>query len=382
MTAFIILAALTVIAVVAMLLLPLRRAESGALIERREYDLTVYRDQLKEVERDLEQGLFTPEEAEAARIEIQRRMLAAAEGPISDHTEATPARARATILAIAVILPWSAAGLYMGLGAPGLPDLPITSRQDEVAQQGDMSRMVTQLRQRLEQQPDDVDGWMLLGRSYLTMGSGRESAEAFARAADLSGRRADVLAAWAEAVTRTDGNWVNVQAKALFEEALRGDPQEPRSRFYLGLAKAQNGDVPGAIKDWQALAADSPPDAPWMPLLNDRIRRAAAEIGVDPGPMVGSAAPPLLPSAPPAAQPPMQPRGPTTADMEAASRMSAGDRQQMIRSMVDGLAERLKENPNDRDGWLRLGRSYQVLGETAKAEEAFARARALGAVVP
>ena len=369
MIPFIIMAALTVIAVLAALLLPLRRVEAGAPIERREYDLTVYRDQLREVERDLEQGLFTREEAEAARIEIQRRMLATAEGPASDHTEATPARARATILAIAVILPWSAAGLYMALGAPGLPDLPMTARQGEVAQQGDMTRLIGQLRQRLEQQPEDVDGWMLLGRSYISVGQIREATDAFARAADLSGRRPDVLAAWAETITRLDGNWVNGQARALFEEALRGDAAEPRSRFYLGLARAQGGDVVGAIDDWKALAADSPPDAPWMPLLMDRISRASAEIGAAPGTV---AAPP----------PAMQPRGPSTADMEAASRMSAGDRETMIRSMVEGLAARLNENPDDRDGWLRLGRSYQVLGETAKAEEAFARARALGAVTP
>jgi cytochrome c-type biogenesis protein CcmH len=352
MIVFALAALLMIAAVLALLLAPLWRREAPPAAERRDYDLAVHRDQLREIDRDLEQELFTVEEAAAARLEIERRMLAAADGA-EPAARAAAGRSRMTAVAVGLFLPLTAVLLYLVLGSPGRPDLPLAARQSDLAQQNDMQRLVQQLRQRLQQQPGNPEGWLLLARSYATLGQLEASADAYRRAADLTNRRADILSAWGEVLTEIDGKEIGDDARRLFEEALAQDPGEPRARFYVGAAKAQGGDLKGALDDWLALAAQSPPEAPWMPALTEQIRAAAAKLGGGAG-------------------------GPSAADVDAASKMAPADRDAMIRTMVEGLAEKLRENPNDREGWLRLGRSYQVLGETEKAEDAFARARALG----
>lgn len=370
---FLVMAALLLLAVVGALLRPLLGAKADAAAEpadRADYDLAVYRDQLVEVERDLERGLFTPEEAQAARLEVERRVLSAA----ARSETGAPASSRrlrlAAALAVAVLIPAAAGGLYLELGAPGVGDVPLAGRQGgNVAENHDMDKLVGELRARLERDPENANGWLLLARSSLAIGRMQEAAEAFGKAAELTNRAPEILAAWGETVVMIDGNLVPPQARKLFEEALAGDPDESRARFYLGLAKAQSGDLQGALGDWTLLARASPPEAPWLPALTEQINRAAAELGQEP-PSLAPVAGPLPP--PSAALP-----GPSQADIEATAAMSPAEREGLIRAMVERLAQRLGEAPDDRDGWLRLGRAYQVMGESAKAEEAFARAQAL-----
>ena len=364
-------AALLTVAVLAALLAPLlgrgATETAAATPVRGDYDLAVYRDQLAEIDRDQEKGLFTPAEAEAARIEIQRRMLAAADSRAAEAPTAAPeavGAARRLALAVVVIVPLAAVGLYSILGKPGAGDLPLAQRQTAAGEQHDMNRLVEQLRIRLQETPDDIDGWLMLARSYSTMGRFDGAAMAFGQVVTLTGRRPDILAAWGEALIWQAADRVTPQAEALFREALATDPGEPRARFYMALARLQAGDLAGAVRDWTALAQDSPPDAPWMATVTDQIRRATAAMG-------GGA--PIVPVAP---------VGPSQADVEAATQMSTDDRDAMIRGMVERLAERMRENPGDRDGWLRLGRAYEVLGDTAKAEEALGRARALEGGAP
>jgi cytochrome c-type biogenesis protein CcmH len=162
---------------------------------------------------------------------------------------------------------------------------------------------------------------------------------------------------------------VTPESRSLFEEARAADPGDPASAFYLGLAEEQAGDARGALDLWTGLGRASAPDAPWLPDLRDRIAAAAESLGLDatvalagiPEPAVRAVAEP----------------GPTEEDMAAAAAMSAEDQQAMIRSMVEGLAERLESEPDDLAGWRRLGRAYGVLGESAKARDAWARAAAL-----
>lgn len=374
MSFFFIAVTLLTVAVLAALLAPLlgrgARADAAATPLRGDYDLAVYRDQLAEIDRDQERGLFTPAEAEAARIEIQRRMLAVADSRAAEAPKAAPeaiGAARRLALAVGVIVPLAAVGLYSILGKPGAGDLPLAQRQTAAGEQHDMNRLVEQLRVRLQETPDDIDGWLMLARSYGTLGRFDGAAMAFGRVATLTGRRPDVLAAWGETLIWQAADRVTSQAQALFREALATDPKEPRARFYLALARLQAGDLAGAVQDWTALAQDSPPDAPWMATVADQIRQATVARGGSP------VTAPIVPVAP---------VGPSQADVEAATQMSADDRDAMIRSMVERLAERMRENPGDRDGWLRLGRAYEVLGDTAKAEEALGRARALEGGAP
>jgi cytochrome c-type biogenesis protein CcmH len=377
-------------------LLPLLSSSPRApQIRRDAYDRTVYRDQLIEIDKDLERGLFSAEEADAARIEIQRRMLAAAPAAIeADGADEAPVGSgRRTAAAAVLLLPAAAAILYLELGRPGLPDTPLAQRTTEIAaaasrrsaQAGgngehmNPAELAQQLAKRLESEPQNADGWNLLGRSYITLGRFADAAQAYAKAAANNGRNPDTLSAWGEALTRAADGAVPPEARKLFAEAQAKNSKEPRAWFYIGLAKAQTGDIQGALTNWVALAKASPADAPWLPTVQGHIRQAAGRLGID-TPAIAAGMPtanqPRSNQTSPAQARPRQ-RGPSQADVNAASQMSPSDRAAMIQGMVERLANRLKESPGDRDGWLRLGRAYQVLGEAKKAEEAFAKAKAL-----
>ncbi|WP_300302745.1 tetratricopeptide repeat protein, partial [Ferrovibrio sp.] len=180
----------------------------------------------------------------------------------------------------------------------------------------------------------------------------------------LQPSEAEAYALRAEALTLAADGSVTDAAQRDFRAVLERDPQHPGARYYLGLARLQQGDTRGAYDDWYALAADSPADAPWLETVHGRLRELAPRLGV----ALAQAIP----------QPkPAEALGPDRSQMEAAQQMSESDRAEMIRGMVDRLAERLKENPNDADGWLRLARAREVLGETEAAREALRRAVAL-----
>ena len=385
-------AVLTAVAL-GLLLVPLARRGRAPAPTRAQYDITVYRDQLAEVDRDLERGLFGDEQAKAARIEIQRRMLAAGPEDASGGTE-EPARPRpwgsvAAIAAIAVAVPAGAIGLYLYLGSPGAPGQPFAERGTATAdaEAGDREgfrAVVGRLAERLLRNPDDLKGWLLLGRTYMTLERYDAAANAFRRAMGLGDNRADIAVDYAEALALADGGPITPEVRQIFEGVFAAEPGNTKARYYLGLAKAQQGDVRGALQDWVDLRVLSPPDAPWHPVLEQQIERAARALGVDPATvepspgaaaLAGARAPSreTAPGAPPATSA----AGPSRADMEAAARMSDEERAAMIRSMVKRLADRLEENPGDREGWLRLARAYEVLGETEKAGEARARAEAI-----
>jgi len=402
MTALVI--AMAVLAAVVGLALagPLLR-RNPAPAARAEYDMTVFRDQLKEIERDAAQGLLDAETAEAARLEVQRRMLAAdtelQAGSGAAAGSGGPRRLTAVLIGAGV--PLAAAALYIVLGSPTQPDQPFAARDlpaEQVAAQTaarpeanpEMTAMVGRLAERLQGNPDDIEGWLLLGRSYISMERFADALNAFARARKIADGRTDVEIAYAEALILTGQMKVTDDAAAIFRAVRDKAPFDPKARYYLGLKKAQAGDVKGALQDWADLVAISSEDAPWVPVVRQQIARAAEELKIDPltitmsedARMLLAQQPPVLrpstPIMPPAetAGPNAQP-GPSREQMEAAQDMTAEDRDAMIRGMVQRLAERLKENPDDLAGWTRLERAYRVLGDTAKADAAAAEIKRL-----
>ncbi|MCP5366203.1 MAG: c-type cytochrome biogenesis protein CcmI [Hyphomicrobiales bacterium] len=394
MTVLWIAAAVLVLVTAALLGLPLLRARGGEAASRADYDLTVYKDQLAEIDRDLERGLLSAEQAEAARIEVQRRMLAAAPEDGAPPA-AVPAGGRrwATAAVLCVAVPAAALGLYGYLGAPQQPDQPFAARPAPVHAEGrktEMADLVAKLAARMEQNPDSVEGWLLLGRSYTTLGRFDDAAAAYGRVLDLRPGEVEVRADRAEALVMGADGRIPAQAREDFRAVLAADRANVRARFYLAMARAREGDDTGALQDLVDLIAISPRNAPWLPTVGQELMRLAAAAKVDPTALRPTAealalakdlaasrpAPPPRPqgegSAPAAAAP-----GPSQADVDAASEMSAEDRTAMIRSMVQRLADRLEANPDDREGWLRLANAYRVLGETEKAKEAQARADAL-----
>ena len=389
----------------AMLLVPLllhRRSPAS----RDTYNLAVYRDQLAEVERDLGRGVLAADEAEAARAEIARRILAlnpaaAQTGPTGEagglrSHAATPLAMATTAVLLLPVAAWT---LYWQLGSPTLPDRPFAERGAADARPSaanpahtDMNEAVKRLGAHLKEHPEDLAGWLLLARSQLSLDGFTEAADAYAHAAALTGNRADIMGDWGEAQVLAAGGTVTPTARAAFEAGL-GDPESaPRSRYYLAFAQLQAGDVKGALEAWVALAADAPADAEWLGLVRQRIAQAANSLGIDPAtlkPAAGTAtagtaatvAPSPGPQATAQSAPPAAPQTggmPSSSAVAAAARATAGaapeERQAMIDAMVERLAARLEQQPGDVDGWVRLGRSYMVLNRPDKAREAYLRA--------
>jgi cytochrome c-type biogenesis protein CcmH len=349
MTLWLILALMTAAAMFAVLW-PLswqgRKGRSGS-------DLAVYRDQLDEIGRDEAAGLIGAQEAEAARIEVSRRLLAAADGGAG----ATPApatalrRRRLVSLAALILLPASAAALYLALGSPHLPDLPLSARMKQAPDTRSIESMVAQVEAHLERNPEDGRGWEVLAPVYMRAGRFNDAVRARSNALRLLGATADREADLGEAMVAAANGMVTAEAKAVFDRALKLDPADVKAHYYVGLAAEQDGKPQEAARIWRDLLAKAPANAPYRPLVQSSLAR------VDP-------------SAQPAA-----PAGPSAEDVAAAQQLTPEQRGEMIRGMVDRLAERLKTDSSDLDGWLRLVRAYIVLGEPDKARDALADAR-------
>jgi cytochrome c-type biogenesis protein CcmH len=216
------------------------------------------------------------------------------------------------------------------------------------------------LEKKLEAAPDDVNGWILLGRSYSALQNWDRAKKIFQQTMAKWPNNADVKVAYAESLMSATNGQVTDEAKQAFEMALAADPSNIRARFNLALYDFQSGKVQDAQDAWVKLAGDLPADSQWRPEIQKGLDEASAKLGT-PAPKVVTAA------APPAAAP----KGPTPADMAAAGSMSPQERSAFIDSMVEGLKAKLEANPNDRDGWVRLGRSYGVLGRWSDARAAY-----------
>jgi cytochrome c-type biogenesis protein CcmH len=336
-------------------------------------DLAVYRDQLSEIDRDIERGVLSSEQADAARTEVQRRILAADQRIKSQKTvdTSTQSSANAPIRAVAagflVLIIAGGFGLYLDLGNPTMPDRPIASRTDEInavrmAQSADqdrqavLNRAVSDLSQRLLENPDDIRAWELLGASLMALGRPEEAQTAFLETVKRSGRDGDYLAMYAESLVRSSNGQINATARGVLREAAETDSTDPRIQFYLGLADAQDGNIAAAVDRWIALANNAPSDAPWLPMVVGRINEAALAQGIDIEGRLN-----LAERAP----------GPSQEDIAAAQEMTAEEQQQMIMSMVNGLAARLEQEPDNPDGWARLMQAYMVLGQEGDARKAY-----------
>lgn len=365
-------------ATITVLAWPLLR-EPGRAADRRDYGLTVYRAQLKEIERDLASGVLSADQAAAARVEIQRRMLAEdrQQGTVGPGGLAPHYRAFALALA-AGIVPLGAILIYLTLGSPGAPDMPLASRQAEIRALAESTAALggeaDALRARLEENPADRASWLRLGNVLRQMERFEDSAEAYRRAAHLDAD-AESFGLYAEMLVQAQQGIVPVEARAVFEHVLASSPGDPRSLYYLGLAAEQAGQPRAALEKWVRLQAVSPPDAPWMAMLTARVEALAAENAIALAPLREAAREEMAQIAPQGATGAPS-RGPSRADIEAAQQMSPEERAAFVQGMVERLAARLKEQPQDEEGWQQLARAYGVQGETEKAlavyEEALA----------
>lgn len=340
-------AVLTLIACAAVLW-PLVRAPSSVVAG---HDVEVYKDQLAEVERDAGRGLIEPVQAELARAEVARRLLKADQANKAGSGEAARSSAfvRATGLAAVLAVPLVAWGFYAVLGAPGVPDEPLQARLERAPAQNSIDELVMRAERHLAANPDDAKGWQVLGPIYLRQGRFPDARIAFENAIRLSGSTAALEAGLGEALVSISGGAVTVEAVAAFQRALKLAPNEPRARYFLATALAQQGNLAGARQALEALQTTLPADSPWLGV----VARALAETAAAPG----------------AAQP-----GPDAQAVAASENMTDAERREMIEGMVANLDAKLKDNPADVEGWQRLIRSYVVLGKQDEARNALARA--------
>ena len=364
---------------------------SGALMGARRdarppaaYDLDVYRDQLKEVERDLARGVLSQSDAERARTEVSRRILqadAAAQASLS-QTHATTGG----LLFAAITSAFIAGGsylMYVQLGAPGYGDLALTHRIDmaeklraerpdqATAEAGlpdtnpplnaspDYVALVEQLRETVAARPDDLQGHLLLSQSEARLGNFAAAHAAHARVLAIKGARATAIdfADYADLLILAAGGYVSPQAEGILERALTMDPANSTARYYFGLMMSQTGRPDTALRVWDQLLREGPPDAPWIPPIKAQIEEIAMRAGVNYAlPSVGNG------------------RGPSSSDIAAAKDMTPAERMEMIQGMVAGLSDRLASEGGPVEDWSQLLSSLAVLGQWDQARAVFANA--------
>jgi cytochrome c-type biogenesis protein CcmH len=344
MTLWLVFALMTAAAIFAVLLplgLRVRAPADGS-------EATVYKDQLTEVDRDAATGLIGASEAEAARVEIGRRLLAAADQPRSPAVQSNVTLRRFAAVLALVGLPAIAIAVYVPLGSPRLPDFPLADRGRAAGSEQSLDLLVAKVEEHLKQNPSDGRGWAVLAPVLSRQGRFDEAIQAYRNSITYNGDSAERRADLGEVMVASAGGVVTQDARGEFDRALALDATEVKASYFLGLAAEQDGRGRDAAAIWQAMLDKAPAEAPWRPLVQDALGRVS-----------GPKAPAL-----------------SEQTMAAAKDMSEGDRGAMIRSMVERLASRLKENGDDVEGWLKLVRAYSVLGDHDKAKAAVAGARA------
>ena len=327
---------------------------------------SIYRDQLREIEADRERGLIGAAEAEAAKAEIARRLIAAGDtaarpagGP---YSEAALSR---IALVLAAGLPLLAITTYIGIGEPRLPAQPLAARQASPAETARVDELIRAVETRLGQHPEDGQGWDVIAPVYFKQGRHREAADAFGRAIRILGENSKRLAGFAESTVLANDGVITEPARLAYEKLAKLEPGRVEPRFWLAYAREQDGQLETARAEYKALIAGAPADARWLPAVEERLHVVEQRIA--------GAAAPADRSAP--SKQADAPRGPTREEMAAGDKLPEADRRQMIEGMVQSLASRLKQDGRDLSGWERLIRAYSVMGRRAEALAALSDAR-------
>jgi cytochrome c-type biogenesis protein CcmH len=379
----------TLAALVAWLLArPLLAAEPEAPLASP--DQAIYRDQLAEVERDLARGVLAPAEAERARTEIARRLLAADRaGPVALRPAPRRAALIAAVLTAAVVVMGSLL-LYSALGAPGAEDLPRAERladaeralqarpsqaeaEAEVAEAfapaepevpAEYLAMIEELRQVVPTRPDDLQGWELLALHEARLGNYAAAARAQERVIAIKGEDATVAdhLALADRMVVAAGGRVTPEAEAVLDAIAARDPGNLGLLYYLGLLDAQIGRYDLAFPLWRMVVEQADPESLHHRLAAGQIEEVAWRAGVDY----------TLPAA----------SGPSPEEVAAAQEMDPEARAEMIRGMVDQLSARLASEGGPPEDWARLIASLGVLGDTDQASAILAEARTAFAASP
>jgi cytochrome c-type biogenesis protein CcmH len=353
------------------------------------FDVQVYRDQLAEVDRDVARGVLDAEDAERTKTEISRRLIAAhaaakasAAGAASEKTEL-----RLGFGIVAAVVVAGGLALYHQLGQPLMPDQPLAERLAEARelastrpsqeayeaslparpdpnQDPDLLNLVKQLRDVVQDRPDDLRGFELLARNEASLGNFKRAYQAQERIIELKGDAAepnDHLSLADYYMISAEG-YISPEAEVALRKALELSPQNGFARYYTGLLMMQTGRPDLTFRFWRALLEEGPENAPWIAPIRENIEDLAWIAGVR--------------------YDPPAPRGPSAADIAAAENMDSQDRAAMIEGMVSSLSERLATEGGSAQEWAQLITALAVLGRTGDAGDIWAEAQEIFAEAP
>ena len=380
---FAILTAGVIIALVRPLLRPAEAMSQSAAA-----DVEVYRDQIRAIDAEAEQGLIEANEAEAARAELARRLIRAADSV--DGASAPPAdtqvprtRERTLLYGASALIPVLSIGVYLAVGSPNLPGTAYGERIAGSHNGRSITELVGLVEARLKANPGDAQGWEVIAPVYLKQRRFNDAARAYANSLRLNGETPDRIAGFAEALVMANNGLIVPDARKAYERLRTIAPDEPEPKFWLAIAKEQDGDIAGSIADLEVMLKEAPADAPWKEMVEGRLGelRTALTRGA------AATAPPATVAGAPAGAPATtddakapavaadRSRGPSAADVAAVEQLTPEQRSAFIQQMVDGLAARLAKDGKDLDGWKKLARAYKVMGREADAARAIADAR-------
>jgi cytochrome c-type biogenesis protein CcmH len=345
MNVFIGSAALLTLLVVAWLVWPLLRKPNTNGISSDKLNAAIHRDQLLALEADLARGVISPQDFETTRDELQLRLLDDTESyeATSEQKKAGFWKPKRTAAAVALSLPVLALGIYLQLGTPAAINPVAQAPVDE--QQ--IKQMIDTLAAKLKDNPDNPKGWAMLARSYKVVGRFEEAQQAFEKAGAIVNADPDLLVDYAELLGIQAGNKLDGKPQQMIDEALRLNPEHPMGLMMAGVAAYEHADYKNAITRWEKLLSLMPPESADAQQIQANIADARAKGG--------------LPGAESNKLPPV-PAG-----------AAAGMTPEKINEMVDRLAARLKDNPDDLTGWARLARAYKVQGRLDEAANAYAK---------
>lgn len=334
-----------------------------------EADVAVYKDQLKEITADEARGTLGADEAESARAEIARRLLRVTQDTVKPPTAAEAAMRSRLIVPVSILtsiaLPVVSLMLYLDYGRPDMPAQPLSERLAEANTKSTPNDLIAKVEQRLREHPEDGRGWDVIAPVYYAMGRYADAADAYQKAIRLVGEDPKRLQGFANARIRMENGIVPDDARKALQRILVLDPNAIEPKIWLALAKEQDGHLSEAATDYKDLITKAPADAPWRPVLLERLAKldpqSAAAFANDKSAANAPAASSGMPSGPEAG---------------AVMNMKPEDRQAFIAQMVDNLAARLKTDGSDANGWVKLIRAYQVLGRHDDAVKALNDARA------
>jgi cytochrome c-type biogenesis protein CcmH len=354
----------------------LLRTQGDDIPDASEYDLKVYRDQLAEVERDVARGVIPHEDAERARTEISRRILAAD----GSRSSAAPQNAPNRILigALGILLGAGSVALYLWIGQPGYGDLALKDRiafaeqmrENRPSQQAavdslppfvpqenlsdEFVTLMERLRETVAGRPDDLQGYMLLAQNEARMGNFAAAAAAQENLLRIKAESvtAEDIADYGELLVMAAGGYVSPEAETAFRAALARDETDGRSRYYIGLMMIQTGRPDITFRLWDGLLRRGPADADWIEPILAQIETVAQLAGVNyTVPAIGTG----------------DARGPSAEDIENAGQMTPAERMEMIGGMVEGLSNRLATEGGPPQDWARLITSLAIMGNPDQA---------------